>query len=242
MSTRSIQTAREQVSCDVCGRSLLRGERSETFLAGGTRRSVCDLCTARASQEGWIPESARLDEPQRAQEGRRRGALLGRLRQRRDELGRAASTRVSDAVRLKRDAAQPAPARQVHAVPTSPEHQMEAAVEVFNASECARTVGGIGRSLGPPGVVVRPLEHSRSAVGILAAWELCWYRWEVELSESPPQVRAVGQGHELSELGNADQVANAAADEDGRLTLVLDPVAAGYETDGGGDPQTTYET
>jgi len=55
--TRDIKTNQQDISCDVCGRTLLRGERPEAFLAGGARRQVCELCTARAQHEGWIRES-----------------------------------------------------------------------------------------------------------------------------------------------------------------------------------------
>ena len=55
--TRDIRTNQIDIACDVCGRTLLRGEHAETFLAGGSRREVCDLCTARAQNEGWIRES-----------------------------------------------------------------------------------------------------------------------------------------------------------------------------------------
>jgi hypothetical protein len=71
------------VSCDVCGRTLLRGEEADVFLAGGTRRNVCELCTQRASHEGWIREG--LDDAtvrSRAHNGRSR-SFLARLRQRR---------------------------------------------------------------------------------------------------------------------------------------------------------------
>ncbi|MCW3064012.1 MAG: hypothetical protein JWN32_1184, partial [Solirubrobacterales bacterium] len=58
MATRDIRTSQEAVTCDVCGRTLLRGETAATYLAGGGRRAVCELCTPRALQEGWVREGA----------------------------------------------------------------------------------------------------------------------------------------------------------------------------------------
>ena len=68
----------------MCGRTLLRGEQADVFLAGGTRRNVCELCTQRASHEGWIREG--LDDVSRSPLRERGGArsLLGRLRARRE--------------------------------------------------------------------------------------------------------------------------------------------------------------
>ncbi|HET6449628.1 MAG TPA: hypothetical protein VFG31_11025, partial [Conexibacter sp.] len=80
MTTKDIRTAHVQVSCDVCGRTLLRGEHAETYLAGGSRRQVCELCTARALHEGWVREGAALERATRSFGGERRRSLLGRLR------------------------------------------------------------------------------------------------------------------------------------------------------------------
>src|SRR5213595_1858580 len=83
MARKSITTSHSVVACDVCGRRLLRGEHAEVFIAGGARRMVCELCTARAAHEGWLREG--LDEVGvRRNGGRRSASLLGRLRQRRD--------------------------------------------------------------------------------------------------------------------------------------------------------------
>src|SRR4051794_29658461 len=80
MTTKDIRTAHVQVTCDVCGRTLLRGEHAETYLAGGSRRQGCGLCTARAVHEGWVREGLALERPTRSFGGERRRSLLGRLR------------------------------------------------------------------------------------------------------------------------------------------------------------------
>ena len=75
-------------ACDVCGRTLLRGEHADVYLNGGGRRSVCELCTARALHEGWVREGTPCPPPsqRRARRDRRR-SLLGRLRVRRRRSG-----------------------------------------------------------------------------------------------------------------------------------------------------------
>src|SRR5881628_3509307 len=85
MTTRQIATNHSAVVCDVCGRTLLRGENASVFLAGGARRMVCELCTPRAAHEGWIREGLG-DETLTAHSRRRErgGSFLARLRGRRD--------------------------------------------------------------------------------------------------------------------------------------------------------------
>lgn len=109
--------------------------------------------------------------------------------------------------------------RHVRAVPTSVEHKIATAVEVFNASEHPRTVAGIARSLGVPEASVLPVAGAPSVVNVVVAWELCWYRYELDLSDDDPQVQKAAQGYELSELAPEERCANAAADEAGRLSL-----------------------
>ena len=93
------------------------------------------------------------------------------------------------------------------------------ALEVFNASEFPRRLAGVARSLGEPEVSVRSAEHLSSVVWIVVAWELCWYRYEVDLSVAPAQASAVEQGTELSELPRDDRLANCVVDPAGALSL-----------------------
>ena len=248
---RDIRTDQVDVACDVCGRTLLRGEHAESFLAGGARKQVCDLCTARAQHEGWIPEAG-ADELalQRSRHEGRGRSWLERVRARREraresharlQASAAAGQAADDVEEAERGAppeappaphATPEPAvavrpmrapRHVRAVPTNAELKMQRALEVFNGSEHVRTVGGVARSLGAPEVSVRPLEDRPSVVVIAVMWELSWYRYEIDLSDEAGGVRRDAQGDELSELAAADRGANAHADERGVLHLGAEP-------------------
>ena len=111
--------------------------------------------------------------------------------------------------------------RHVHAVPTSDELKCQRALELFNVSEHPRVVAGVARSLGAPGVAVRALVDPSSRVAsIVVSWELCWYRYEVDLADEGDRVvRKTGQGYELGELSDEDLNAIAVADEHGALAL-----------------------
>jgi hypothetical protein len=232
--TRDIRTNQQDLSCDVCGRTLLRGERAEPFLAGGARRQVCELCTARAQHEGWIRESGADQLALRTARHEGRARLVDRLRARRErarevadaqaaqeaaEAGMHFDTPPSRPVQEDRAPEPPRRPRHVRAVPTNAELKMERALDVFNASEHVRTVGGVARSLGPPAVCVRPLPDRPSVVAITVMWELSWYRFEVDLSDEGSGVRREGHGAELAELAPEEQAVNAAADERGGLHL-----------------------
>jgi hypothetical protein len=109
--------------------------------------------------------------------------------------------------------------RHVRAIPTSAEHKIASAVELFNGSEHRRTIAGVARSLGAPTVSVLPAEDGLSLVNVVASWELCWYRYEVDLSEEVPTVRLSAQGYELDELPAGERNPNAVSDERGSLSL-----------------------
>jgi hypothetical protein len=254
MATKDIRTSVQDTVCDVCGRTLLRGERAEVYLNGGARRSVCELCKDRALHEGWIREGTVPAYEESDAGSDRRRSLLGRLRGRRDAPGTTATPSLLDELdnrswseatpsRTEQPAPVPAPTprerlreraerlrdrepaqreiirepRHVRAVPTSIEQKIVAAAEMFNGSEHPRTVAGVARSLGAPDVSVAPADPRSSLVRIVVSWELCWYRYEVELADVQPSVRVAGQGYELDELPAEERRANAAADEHGSL-------------------------
>jgi hypothetical protein len=219
VTTKDIRTAHVHVACDVCGRTLLRGEHAETYLASGSRRQVCELCTPRAVHEGWVREGVALERGTRSAAGERRISLLTRLRRPRPlEDGEEPAVRPARAREPEPSLAAPRLPRHVHAMPSGAEQRVAAALERFNASEHPRTIAGVARSLGAPVVVARPLDEHEGRVAIVVSWELCWYRYEVDLSDDTA-VRTAGQGYELDELALEDRVAaNAAADEYGTLT------------------------
>ena len=84
LTTRDIRTSTAITVCDVCGRTLLRGEREHIYLDGGARRSVCELCTARALHEGWVREGSMPEYESGRGASDRRRSLFHRLRGRRD--------------------------------------------------------------------------------------------------------------------------------------------------------------
>jgi hypothetical protein len=270
VATKEIMTSGEYTVCDVCGRTLLRGERSEVYLAGGERRSVCDLCKSRAIHEGWIREGTVAAYNSSGSGSDRRRGLFGRFRARPDGRGAPPSARPTLGDELDGQAwsessdwsPEPVPAsprrrrpdrqgdsdrardrqgdrdrgrdrgdrdrdldhvrepRHVRAVPTSIEHKQASAIELFNRSEHKRTVAGVARSLGMPTVAVLPSPGHSSTVFLIASWELCWYRYEVDLSEDRPTVRVAAQGYELDELAAEERRMNASCDESGALELI----------------------
>ncbi len=233
MVPKTIMPQDTVISCAVCGRTLLQGERPEIYLVNGARRPVCELCTVRANHQGWIRESEGPQIGHRGAGAGERRPLLERFRGRRarrreDEPEAepyAEEEPLPESAAEAPAPADPAPAgprepRHVHAVPTSEELKAVRAVEVFNASEYPRTVAGVARSLGVPSVAVTPSTSLASMVQIVVAWELCWYRYEVDLAdEGANGVRAAGQGYELNELEPHETAANAAADEHGLLAV-----------------------
>ena len=243
---KELRPVHDAVSCDVCGRTILKGERAEWYLApGGHRRQVCDLCAGRAQHHGWIRESGAGDLPARMPRNEPRRGVLGRLRKRAPaEDADAIHGDGSNGVRINPDpvseeSAEPAPAprprsrpqspRHVRAVPTTAEVKVERALELFNGSGHQRTVAGLARTLGPPWVSALPDPNQASAVSVLVAWELSWYRYRVDLGDEADPVMMLDKGEELDQIEESFRAWNAGLDDDGRV------VAGLAATDGGSE-------
>jgi len=247
---KELRPIHDDISCDICGRTILKGERTEAYLApGGQRHLVCELCTDRAYNEGWIRESAHMDMPASTRRPQERRSLFGRMRRKRDaesapqvaaeqppvfedeyssngsqDAGLGAEAIPSEPEPPPPPPPTPAPprrrdARHVRAVPTNAQVKVERALELFNSSEHVRTIGGIARTLGEPWVSASPLHEAPSEVSIVVAWELSWYRYRVDLGDADDPVTLLAKGQELDELEESMREWNATALGDGRLAV-----------------------
>ncbi|MCX6394493.1 MAG: hypothetical protein NTY57_06555 [Solirubrobacterales bacterium] len=202
--TRKIRTATETIICQFCQRGLLRGERSDVFHAHGESRLVCELCQPNALRSGWrrdLPAGG----PQELPTTPERGGLLDRLR------GRTSRPAVTP------DPIGPREPLGVRAEPTGPSGRIRTAVEAFNASEHAKTIHSVGHSLGDATVSAVDLETA--GVELVAAWDLCWYRWRVEMDHGGVSVFEAGRGYELAELAEEQRSGNLLLDADGNLRV-----------------------
>jgi hypothetical protein len=235
---KELRPKHEDIACDICGRSILKGERIEPYLApGGQRHVVCELCNDRAYNEGWIRESAHDEMPATTRRPDQRRGVLGRLRRRKG--GEPVPAVEDEPVFVEEDGAgepvyeepvaepafTPPPrqhrreARHVRAVPTNAQVKVERALELFNGSEHVRTIGGITKTLGEPWVSAAPLAEAPAEVSIVVAWELSWYRYRVDLGDADDPVNLVAKGQELEELDESMREWNATALADGRLAV-----------------------
>lgn len=242
MTPRTITTSPPILECGMCARTLLRGERLERLVSAGEYIEVCELCTPRALSEGWR-RLAPLEQPPPPPRARRGRGLLERLR------GAPSSPSAADPDEPMRGAApspapspSPAPAPvpapvveqvasepapvpsleqelQLLALPQQGEKLIQGAVLLFNGSEFPRRLAALARSLGPPAVHVSVSRERPSVVAIVVAWELCWYRYEVDLSEEGAAVRVAAQGSELFELAPAERLANALCGPSGEISI-----------------------
>jgi hypothetical protein len=310
--SKELRPAHDVIACDLCERTILKGERIEAFVVAGERRHVCELCTFRAVRARW-PRGSSVEEqlPDREASSSHR-SVWSKAAQWAEEQGlwggpRGFPERGTEAVgRVPRTQAQwqrrPAPSpppegtagegssvrsagrstadgadasnrgrrpgletdidpaaagadaaararrpsragggmplremlharrrdpRKVRAVPASREGKLELALELFNASEHRRTITGIGRALGAPWVSAMPLGDAAAAreVAIVVAWELSWYRYQVELDDADEAVLLLDRGDEVGDLDESLRTWNAEADAEGRLGLAVESVS-----------------
>ena len=239
MVRKELRPVHEEIACEVCGRTILKGERTEPFLTpSGERHTVCQLCTDRAQHAGWIRESAHLDAPATGRRSEPRRSLLGRFRRRRDAEPAELPEEPLEEHPFEAEYDLPAPVehdprefdtplppprrkdpRHVRAVPTNAQVKVERALELFNHSDHVRTISGIARTLGEPWVTAAPAADAPSEVTLVVAWELSWYRYRVDLADTGEAVSLIDKGQELSELDEWMRDWNASALPDGRLAM-----------------------
>jgi len=237
---KELRPIHDDVQCDVCERTILKGERTEAYLVpGGQRKLVCELCFGRAENAGWIRESAHDETPARGPRPQERRPFLGRLRGRRSAepsdngipteppAAPLAPEEAEPELEPAADVAQASPGprsvpkdpRHVRAIPTAADAKVERALEVFNGSEHARTVVGLTRTLGSPWVTALPAMDAPSQVIIVVAWELSWYRYRVELGDGAEPVELQEKGEEIDEIDETLRGWNASVAESGDLML-----------------------
>jgi hypothetical protein len=244
---KELRPVHDVVACDVCGRTILKGERTEPYLApGGQRQQVCDLCYGRAEHHGWIRESVAESMPASTPRAEPRRGVLGRLRRRPQVEAPAphpaeserptfseqeATYGAPDEAEGAEPAQEPAPApaprerprsrpkdpRHVRAVPTTAPAKVERALELFNGSDHYRTISGLARTLGPPLVAAQPDPDQPGEVSLVVAWELSWYRFRIDLGDEGDPVMMLAKGEELDQLDESLQTWNATIDADGRV-------------------------
>ena len=56
--SKELRPIHDLIACDLCERTILKGEHIDTFGVAGERRRVCELCTFRAVRARWPRESA----------------------------------------------------------------------------------------------------------------------------------------------------------------------------------------
>jgi len=235
---KELRPFHDHITCEVCSRTILKGEKTEAYLApGGQRHTVCELCSVRAEHAGWLRESAHGQAPARGLRPQERRPIFGRLRRRSPEPVNGASAEDpqeppdfegaeaepapsnGDAAPPQRQRERPQNPRHVRAVPTTMEVKLERALALFNESAHQRTVAGLARSLGEPWATAVTDPDAPSAVTVLVAWELSWYRYRIDLGDADEPVALQAKGDELDDIDESLRDWNAGLDAEGQLVI-----------------------
>jgi hypothetical protein len=185
------------LSCAICERTLLTGERAVRFSPDGDGEfvDVCPLCQDVALEHGWVKEGSPTTPTVPLARRRKRG--LGALFER-------------------PPAEEPVVSEPILRRLSEPELAIVDAADLFNASPYRRTVGGIAKSLGEPRASIVPLSGVNRELVITVAWDISWYQYRVSF-DSGQTVRLAGRGLELEELEASFTAWNARVTRDGRV-------------------------
>lgn len=201
MAVKQIRPVEHSIACGFCGRNMLRGEVGETLHHAGEQRTACEMCRMRAIRGGWSRDP--VEDPAAArQPASERTRFLSRLRGRSGGGGQRGP--VGDSP------------QRVRAEPSGDTGRAKAAIERFNGSPHKGTIASVAHSLGSPTVTL--LQVGDEGFDIVAAWDLCWYRWRVEIGQGAATVLEAGRGFELTELDPAEVAGGVASAADGSLT------------------------
>lgn len=246
VATFGTTSSRQFVSCRVCGRTLLLGERSVGFFSanGEGPFDVCELCVPRAHRYGLRPRPSTADEVAharragafttmaatlRATMSGRRASTSKRTRARHPEpvqgsaavaaAAAAAASGSSKRSRRRAAAAAPLDPMLLGAVPVG-SAAIPVALAAFNQSPHARTLAGLYRTLGAPRASVAPRSATDREAILTVAWEIVWYQFRI-MPDGIEQQR----GQYLSELAPRWQEWNCVVAVDGtvRETGEVDP-------------------
>ena len=194
--SRGVVGARPAITCAICGRSILVGERPFRFTPDGREFvDVCPLCKDQALAYGWVSEGGPT-LPVHAGDRQPRG-LFSKL------MGR------------RQPPVEPMPEPILRQLSRGEQAIVEAA-SLFNLSPHRRTVEGLTRSLGWPTVSIVPLSGTNPEVVITVCWEISWYQYRVSPDSDNP-VRLESRGHEPAELEGSFMEWNAHMEDDGRV-------------------------
>jgi hypothetical protein len=189
----------EIITCAICERTLLLGERTTRYSPHGDAQyvDVCALCQDVALEHGWVKEGSPTTPALRS-ERRRRGLLAALFEPRRAPQPEVV---VAEPI-LRRLSAR--------------EQALVEAAELFNASPYRRTVAGIARSLGDPSVSMVSLSSVSREIVVTVAWDISWYQYRVA-ADGPQPVRLAERGMELDDLEPTFKEWNAHLGADGRV-------------------------